>query len=116
MDVAPSVELNAKSSKQTATGLARYARLRTSSEPLSRRWSDVDVEHGWLHVRSSKTEHIEGRDVRGDSLTPELRSLLADVYAAAAAAAAAAERTEYVLQRLIHCDARSQRSQRAMNL
>lgn len=52
MDVVASVESNLESSKRPAIGLACYAGLRTPSEPFSLRWSDVDLEHGRLHVRS----------------------------------------------------------------
>lgn len=104
IDAAPSPEW------RLVIGLARYAGLRTPSEPFSLRWSDVDVEHGRLHVRSPKTEHIEGRDVRVVPLMPELRPLLADVFDVAP------EGSEFVLQRLMDRYPRPKRGWGAINL
>lgn len=56
--------------------LARFGGLRTPSETLSLRWSDVDWERERMIVRSPKTEHLEGKDCRAVPLFPELRPYL----------------------------------------
>ena len=58
-------------------GLARYAGLRTPSEPLALTWGDVDSERNRLRVRSVKTEHHgEQHAERIIPLFPELRPML----------------------------------------
>jgi len=56
--------------------LARYGGLRCPSEHLALRWSDVDWERGRMVVRSSKTEHHEGKGSRVVPIFPELRPYL----------------------------------------
>lgn len=44
--------------------LARYGGLRTPSETLKLRWSDINWEEGKMRVRSPKTEHHDGKASR----------------------------------------------------
>ena len=64
--------------------LARYAALRTPSESLLLRWSDVflDAEHPYVHVTSPKTE-AEGKTYRTVALHHRLSDLLREVKTAA---------------------------------
>ena len=73
--------------------LARFGGLRTPSETLSLRWSDVDWERGRLLIHSPKTEHHEGKESRWIPLFPELREHLE------AAFDRAAEGAEFVITR-----------------
>ena len=57
-------------------GLSRYGGLRTPSETLSIKWSDVDWENSRLSIPEPKVEHHEGRGVRQCPLFPELRTIL----------------------------------------
>jgi hypothetical protein len=50
--------------------LARYGGLRTPSETLLLRWSDINWERGRMLVRSIKTEHQEGKASRITPLFP----------------------------------------------
>ena len=61
---------------RTIIALARIGGLRCPSELQQLRWSDIDWEKHWFVVRSSKTEHHEGKDKRTVPLFPELRSEL----------------------------------------
>ena len=56
--------------------LARFGGLRTPSETLLLRWTDVDWRRGRLLIRSPKTEHHEGKDSRLVPIFPELRPYL----------------------------------------
>ncbi len=56
--------------------LSRYGGLRTPSETLSIKWSDVDWEKSKLSIPEPKVEHHEGRGVRQCPLFPELRKIL----------------------------------------
>jgi len=56
--------------------LGRYGGLRCPSEPLTLRWGDVDWNRGRIVVRSSKTEHHEGKSERVIPLYPELQPYL----------------------------------------
>jgi integrase len=60
--------------------LSRYGGLRCPSEHLALRWGDVGFERGKITVRSSKTEHHEGKGERVIPLFPELRPYLQDAY------------------------------------
>ena len=60
--------------------LSRFGGLRVPSEALALRWSDVDWEHNRLTVRSSKTEHHEGKGERMIPLFPEIREPLLEVF------------------------------------
>jgi integrase len=73
--------------------LARFGGLRTPSETLLLRWSDVDWERGRLHITSPKTEHHEGKESRDIPLFPELRQPLMEVFEQAEPG------TEYVITR-----------------
>jgi integrase len=53
--------------------LARFGGLRTPSETLSLKWSDIDWDKGRLTVHSPKTEHHAGHETREVPLFPELR-------------------------------------------
>ncbi|MGE3775666.1 MAG: tyrosine-type recombinase/integrase [Pirellulaceae bacterium] len=59
--------------------LARYGGLRTPSESLSLKWSDIEWDANRMTVHSPKTEHYEGRESRVVPLFPELRRELESV-------------------------------------
>jgi integrase len=63
--------------------LARYDGLRTSSETLLLRWSDLNWEVGKLLVHSPKTEAHPGGESRFVPLFPELAPLLREAFTAA---------------------------------
>jgi len=63
--------------------LARWGGLRTPSETLRARWSDVDWARNRMRVRSPKTEHHAGRGERTIPLFPELRAVLVEAFEAA---------------------------------
>jgi integrase len=67
--------------------LSRFGGLRVPSEAIALRWTDVDWEHNRLAVRSSKTEHHEGKGERIVPLFPEVRECLMEVFEAAPAGA-----------------------------
>jgi integrase len=73
--------------------LSRYGGLRTPSETLSLKWSDVDWDRNRIRVPSPKTEHHEGKESRLIPLFPELRRHLLDVFEQAEPG------TEYVITR-----------------
>jgi len=56
--------------------LSRYGGLRCPSEHLALRWDDIDWARGRLTVRSPKTEHHAGGELRIIPLFPELRPYL----------------------------------------
>ncbi len=60
--------------------LARYGGLRCPSEILALRWQDVDWARERMRVRSSKTEHHEGKGSRWVPLFPELRCHLEEAF------------------------------------
>ncbi|MCC6322787.1 MAG: tyrosine-type recombinase/integrase, partial [Phycisphaerales bacterium] len=60
--------------------LARYGGLRTPSETLRLRWSDIDWAKGRMVVWSPKTEGHEGREFRQVPLFPELKTLLLELF------------------------------------
>ncbi len=62
---------------------ARYGGLRTPSEVLRLRWSDVDWDKGRLTIHSPKTERHAGHETREVPLFPELREHLMQVFEAA---------------------------------
>lgn len=74
IDVAPCAEW------RLLIALARYGGLRTPSEPLKLRWSDIDWENQRIRVPSPKTEHHEGKASRIIPLFPELRQYLNEVW------------------------------------
>ncbi len=53
--------------------LSRYGGLRCPSETLALQWSDIDWGESRMLVRSSKTEHHEGKGTRIVPIFPELR-------------------------------------------
>ncbi len=53
--------------------LSRYGGLRCPSEHLALRWGDIDWDRSKITIRSSKTEHHEGKATRIIPLWPELR-------------------------------------------
>ncbi len=63
--------------------LARYAGLRTPSETLLLRWSDINWEQGWFTAHSPKTEHHPGGESRRVPLFSELKSYLLEAFAEA---------------------------------
>ena len=60
--------------------LARFGGLRTPSETLALKWSDVDFEKGRIAVKEPKVEHHHGRGRRMIPLFPELRPFLETVF------------------------------------
>ncbi len=72
--------------------LARYGGLRTPSETLALKWSDVDWERQRIRVTSPKTAHV-GKASRIIPLFPELLPHLQDAFELAA------EGSEYVVTR-----------------
>jgi integrase len=60
--------------------LARYGGLRTPSETLALRWSDIDWQAQRMTVRSPKTEHHEGKGSRVVPIFPELRPYLEEAF------------------------------------
>ncbi len=55
--------------------MARFGGVRTPSESLALKWTDVDFEHRRFIVRASKTEHHESGGVRNVPMFPELADL-----------------------------------------
>ena len=60
--------------------LARYGGLRTPSEPLRLKWSDIDWGRQRITVTSPKTAHHEGKGSRVIPIFPELQTYLDDVW------------------------------------
>ena len=60
--------------------LARYGGLRTPSEPLRLKWTDIDWQRQRITVTSPKTAHHEGKGSRVIPIFPELKSHLNDVW------------------------------------
>ena len=58
--------------------LCRFGGLRCPSEVLALRWQDIDWGQEQFTVRSSKTEHLEGKATRIVPLFPELRDVLGE--------------------------------------
>lgn len=56
--------------------LSRYGGLRCPSEHLALTWGDIDWQRGRITVRSSKTEHHEGKGIRVMPLFPDLQPCL----------------------------------------
>ena len=69
----------------------RYGGLRTPSETLLLRWSDINWGEGRMLIHSPKTEHHEGGESRLVPLFPELAPLLREAFTAAEAG------TEFVI-------------------
>lgn len=61
---------------QLLIALSRYGGLRVPSEALALRWSDINWSTGAMRVRSSKTEHHEGKAERTVPLFAEVRTRL----------------------------------------
>lgn len=74
IDAAPDAEWRA------IIALARYGGLRTPSETLALKWSDIDWERARVLVHSCKTEHFEGKGERVIPLFPELLPCLREVF------------------------------------
>ena len=64
--------------------LARWAGLRTPSEPRLLRWADIDWERERFLVHSEKTEHHVGHESRWVPIFPELAALLDERFTEAA--------------------------------
>jgi integrase len=79
--------------------LARYGGLRTPSETLSIKWTDVDFENHRMNVPEPKVEHHKGRGVRVCPLFPKLREVLLQ------AKAEAPEDADYVVDAQAYRDA-----------
>jgi len=69
---------------RTIIGLARYAGLRTPTETLVLKWSDIDWERDRLTVFAPKLEHLPNGGIRIVPMLPELRAILTDAFDAAA--------------------------------
>ncbi len=76
--------------------LSRYGGLRCTSEHLELRWGDIDWDQERITVRSPKTEHHEGKDLRVIPLFPELKSYLLELFGECEPG------TEYVINRYRH--------------
>jgi len=63
--------------------LARYGGLRCTSEHFALTWADVDWARDRMTIRSVKTEHHEGKDLRVVPIFPELRPHLEALFDAA---------------------------------
>jgi integrase len=61
-------------------GLSRYGGLRTPSETLSLRWSDIDWEQNRMSVPEPKVAHHYGRGIRSCPIFPELRPILDEAF------------------------------------
>jgi hypothetical protein len=66
---------------QTIIRLARYGGLRTPSETLALRWSDIDWTNNLITVRCPKLERLERHATRTIPLFPELQSTLLRAHA-----------------------------------
>lgn len=64
-------------------GLARWGGLRTPSEVVRLKWTDIDFEKQRFTVRASKTEHHADSGIRVVPMFPELKPLFLDAYASA---------------------------------
>jgi len=73
--------------------LSRYGGLRTPSETLSIKWTDIDWENNRMAIPEPKVEHHDGRGVRSCPLFPELRAVLDEAWEAAP------ERAEYIVDK-----------------
>jgi integrase len=73
--------------------LCRFLGLRCPTEVLALRWDDVDWERERIRVRSPKTEHHEGGELRVVPIFPELRPYLEQVWETAEPG------TEFVINR-----------------
>ena len=60
--------------------LCRWGGLRCPSEVLALRWGDIDWERSRFTIRSTKTEHHEGKDRRVVPIFPDLLPHLADAF------------------------------------
>lgn len=60
--------------------LARFGGLRTPSETLKLKWSDIDFETKRMTVHAPKTEHHEGKATRTVPIFPELEPYLRDAF------------------------------------
>jgi integrase len=76
LDACPSAEL------RLILALARYGGLRTPSETLGLKWSDIDWANSRMTVPSPKTEH-QHKPYRVVPMFPELRPYLEDSHALA---------------------------------
>lgn len=74
LDAAPDAEW------RSLIALARYGGLRTPSETLALRWTDIDWANGQFLVRSPKTEHHAGKESRHVPLFPELATILREAF------------------------------------
>ncbi len=63
--------------------LARYGGLRTPSESLRLRWTDIDIERKRFTVTSPKTEHHAGHESRIVPLFPDVASALDEAFVTA---------------------------------
>jgi len=74
IDAAPDAEW------RVIIALARFGGLRTPSETLELKWTDVDWGRGRLTIRSPKLEHLPSGGVRQIPLFPELRQYLEEAF------------------------------------
>lgn len=65
---------------QLLFGLARFAGLRIPSESSLLTWDDVEWDKGRFRVRSPKTEHHQGGEMRWVPIFPELHPYLLQAY------------------------------------
>ncbi len=60
--------------------LSRFGGLRTPSETLSIKWSNIDWERDRMFIPEPKVEHQEGRGLRTCPLFPEVRKVLSEAF------------------------------------
>jgi len=60
--------------------LSRFGGLRTPSETLSIKWSNIDWERDRMFIPEPKVEHQEGRGLRTCPLFPEVRQVLSEAF------------------------------------
>lgn len=77
LDVAPDADW------RCIIALASYAGLRTPSETLSLKWTDIDWERNRITVFSPKLEHLPSGGYRQIPLFPELLPILSEAFEAA---------------------------------
>jgi len=77
--------------------LSRYGGVRTPSESLALKWSDINWGEGRIKITSPKTEHHQGKDCRIIPLFPELRPFLEDALGEQQLLAGDGEKSDYVI-------------------
>ncbi len=74
------IEATAEAEFRVLIALCRFAGLRNPSETLSLQWEDIDFASDRMTVRSPKTEHHEGKDLRVVPIFADLRPFLDEAW------------------------------------